>query len=75
MVSAAKGEEVSHYKYRLTITFKSGSQWKLGIETLFVADDIVRELDRNVDDINNICLSYEKKGKVIWIKPGKDMLS
>jgi hypothetical protein len=55
------------YKYRLTITFKSGQQWVLGVGTTILASDLASEL--NGTDIASRCLSIEKTGRIVWMRP------
>lgn len=63
------------YTYRLTVTFKSGVQWKLGVDTQLVAVAVSREIGRSAEDVDNICLSEEKTGKVEWLRSGVIFLS
>lgn len=59
------------YQYRLTITFASASEWKLGVHTLQIGEAVARELCKNAGDVYSVCLSLEKTGKVKWLKQAK----
>lgn len=64
-----------HYRYRLTVTFKSGRQWRLGVEAEAIAEAVARDVGKNAEDVANFCLSAEKTGKLVWLRKGADFLS
>lgn len=60
---------MNQYKYRLTVTFSSIREWKLGVETKSIGEAVAREIARNAGDVQHCCLSLEKTGEVFWLRP------
>lgn len=60
------------YRYRLTVTFSSTREWRIGVEATAIGEAVARDIARNSGDVQSVCLSYEKTGKVIWLRRGAE---
>lgn len=63
------------FKYRLTVVFTSGYNWKLGIPTQDIGEVVARGIAKDTVDVSSVCLSEEKTGVIIWARTGASFQS